>query len=317
MKLYILILGVFLLPFVANAQDDEIIEASNTACECLNDIDITLEKTKRYEEIKACISSATLSQQLKKTLLGLTEKVKDTLDTIGDDSKRDSITIPGDQNIIIETDKNYREIENDLLRNCSSMKLLMSNDDTQSDVSVSEKKKALKYYEKGQDYFARGNYENAIVEYSKAVKKDKKFAFAWDMLGYSYRKLNNFKEAIKNYDKSLEVDPKGKMPLMNKPIAYLQLNDFPNAIVSYKDFIEVYPDDPEPYYGIGRVYHLQGDYEKAIDNTMKAYNMYMDINSPYARDAEHNLSLFYTELKEKNQLDLFLELAKKHKINIE
>jgi hypothetical protein len=65
------------------------------------------------------------------------------------------------------------------------------------------------------------------------------------------------------------------------------------------------------------MYHNKGDYENALDNTMKAYVLYNEISSPYARDAESNLELFYRELKEKGQLDLFKKIAKKHNITFE
>lgn len=317
MKSNFIILGVLLISFVSIAQDDELSNVTSEACICLEEVDVMLDKIQKYEEIKSCISTSIITNQLTSKLFGLHKIVNDTLNKIQDLSKIDTISITNDQEIIIDSNKNYRKIEDELLSNCPSMQRLMSNDDTQSELSVSEKKKALKFYDKGQNYFSQKKYENAVVEYGKAVRKDKKFAFAWDMLGYSYRMLNSFEEAIKSYDKSLSIDPKGRMPLMNKPIAYIYLEDYKNAIESYKDFIKVYPDDPEPYYGIGRAYHLIKDYENALDYTMKAFNMYIEINSPYARDAEKNLVLYYNELKEKNQLGLFKRLAEKHNINIE
>ncbi|MBL4663695.1 MAG: tetratricopeptide repeat protein, partial [Flavobacteriaceae bacterium] len=148
------------------------------------------------------------------------------------------------------------------------------------------------------------------------LKKDRNFAYAYDMVGISYRRMNDYKKALKYYNKSLKLDPKGRMPLLNKPIAYALMEDYQSSIEGYLEFIDVFPDDPEGFYGIGRIYHVLGDYENALDNMMKSYVLYNEIESPYARDAEANLSLFYKELKEKNQLDLFTRLAKKYKIEI-
>ena len=192
----------------------------------------------------------------------------------------------------------------------------MTTENRQSEVSVSDKKSALKLYDEGMDVYRAKDYEGAIAKFKKAIKKDRNFAYAYDMVGISYRRLDDYKNALKYYNKSIKLDPGGRMPLMNIPIAYALMNDYKKSIEGYLRFIEVFPDDPEGFYGIGRIYHLLGDYENAVDNMMKSYVMYNEIESPYARDAESNLSLFYRELKEKGELDLFTRMAKKHKIDI-
>ncbi len=120
-------------------------------------------------------------------------------------------------------------------------------------------------------------------------------------------------EAFKN---SLQIDPNGRMPLMNIPIAYSMAGNNSKAIKAYKEFIQIFPNDAEGYYGIARINHMESDYGNAVDLMMKALGLYTEVGSPYARDAEQNLALYYRELKEKNQLGLFKRMAEKHNINI-
>lgn len=313
-KLFTTVLLVLLCTNL-RGQEEEIETMATDACECLYKIDISTERTKRYKEIKACIDTASLSQQMLATMTGITEKVKDTLSKVEDITQIDSMTLPGSKNVIV-VGENYKEIEEHLLRNCPAMEALMTNDEVSSEVSMSDKKKAKKLYDKGMVLFDQASYRLAIGQFEKAVKKDRNFAFAWDMIGYSYRRLEKFEKAIEYYNISLALDPKGRMPLVNKPVAYELMGDIPNAIKGYQNFIAIYPNDPEGYYGIGRLHHTNGDYENALDATMKAFNLYTEMKSPYARDAERNLAIFYNELEKKNQTDLFLQIAKKHNINI-
>ena len=297
------------------AKEDEITVVSKEACSCLYDVDVSLAREARYEKIELCISTAIVNYQVKDSMFDNVERAMDSLSKQGRLTDIDSLSIAGENVIIV--DKNYKEIEEVLLRDCSSMKTLMTSDVAKSEVSVSDKKKAREFYDAGQAYFGKEDYLNAIKAYRKAVRKDRTFAFAWDMLGYSYRKNNEYEKAIECYEKSLELDPNGRMPLVNIPIAHAYLKNYDAAIESYKKLITIFKDDPEGYYGIGRIYHIKGDYENALDNTMKAYNLYNEINSPYARDAEANLGLYYRELSKKNQLDLFKKMAKKHNIQVE
>lgn len=51
-----------------------------------------------------------------------------------------------------------------------------------------------------------GDYAGAVDALSKVVKKQPKWAFAWNELGIAYRKQNKFKEAVEQYKKAVEVD---------------------------------------------------------------------------------------------------------------
>ena len=318
MKHKYLTIIVFLLSLAIYAQDDEITAIAEEACSCLEKIDPDLERTERYEEIKSCISSSITIYQIKQSMMSVAQKVKDTLGKADDMTTIDSMTIPSDgANITIYTDKNYEKIEKALLQNCPAMKSLMMNESGEGQNSVSNNEKARMYYDEGQDYYAGKSFKEAIKKYKKAVAEDENFAFAWDMIGLSYRQLHQYKKAIKYYKRSLEIQPGGKVPLMNIPVAYQYLKDYKKAIAGYKNFIAVFPNDPEGYYGISRIYFMDGDYENALENMCKAYFMYQELKSPYIRDAEQNIALFYDELKKKDKLDIFEKVAKKYNIQIQ
>lgn len=297
-------------------QLENIAGISKDACICLDDVSQGLEKEVMYDEIRNCIEGAITASQIQSKLFGTLQKMKDSTSVSPAIGTTDTTTASNNVEITIVTDLNYEEVEEHLLRNCDRMQQLITTENTQNENSVSDKKEAVLLYEKGMDVYREKDFEKAISIFKKALRKDKNFAFAYDMIGVSYRRMNDFNKAIKFYEKSLAIDPKGRMPLMNIPIAYALLEDYDKSIEGYLKFMTIFPEDPEGFYGIGRIYHLKGDYEKALDNMMKAFVMYNEAGSPYARDAETNLGLFYRELKAQNKLDLFKRMAKKHKIEI-
>lgn len=296
----------------AQTEANQIEKIADASCECIGDIKTDIKEKKKYKEIKDCITSASITVQF---LDGLgIESSTDTTET--NTVVIDSILLSEDRDIIIDIDKNYADIESLLLKNCASMKTLMASRDQTNRKSISRKKTAKEHYDRGQHFFSQEKYAIAIEHYRNAVNEDEKFAFAWDMLGYSYRKLGEYDLAIQHYNKSLEIDPKGKMPLMNIAYAYEYKEDYGKAIEAMENYIELYPNEAEGYYGRGRLYHKQGDYANALEDTMKSYLMYKEVESPYARDAEYNISLFFNELKEKGELDVFNRIAKKYNIQI-
>ncbi|MCK8481828.1 tetratricopeptide repeat protein [Psychroserpens algicola] len=320
MKQISLIIFALISSFSSISQEDDISkkikDISREACTCINEIDFDLSKKEKSEKIKTCITTANMMYQMNQMMTSGLKKVNDTLSKIEDISKIDSISVDTDNQNIIIMDENYERIEEYLYENCPQMKQIYFTDNEASENSYSDRKKAMKFYEKGQLAFAKQEYTSAIVLFNKAVKKDKNFAFAWDNLGYSYRKVNNFDEAIRCYETSLAIDPKGKMPLMNIAVAYSLKNDLTNALQAYENYKSIYDDDPEGYYGMGRILYFQKDYEPALENMIKAYYLYVEMDSPYNIDAQKHIGFIYSEMKELDQLEAFNRIAKKHKLQV-
>jgi tetratricopeptide (TPR) repeat protein len=297
-------------------QEDSVVTISQEACTCLDEVDQGLLKDEMYEEINSCIESAIMGDQLKTKLFALVETVSDSSGTDNNTEVVLKDTTAKEINITIDAGENREEIEAYLLQNCVRMQKLLTTENSKSIVSVSDKEEAVSFYNEGLKHYKAEDFKAAITHFKKAVRKDNEFAFAWDMIGISYRRLENYKQAIKYYDKSLEIDPYGRMPLMNKPLAYAFMGDMEKAIEGYSKFIEIYPEDPEGYYGIGRIYHAQSQLELALDNMMRAFVLYNEENSPYARDAETNIRLYYQDFEKNDMLDDFNRIAEKYKIKI-
>lgn len=306
-----LILIVSMLASSLNLLSQEYSEEYTKACSCIGEISLGLDRKDQFTEVESCIESAiSVNQMMTKLKAVLEQSKKDSIPAIGKKEEK------REYNVVINDREGYDDLEEQLLRTCATMKRIMTTSNEVSEVSISDKKSAKKAYDAGMEVYRNKNMPAAIKQFKKAVRKDPSFAWAWDMLGISYRQNGQYDLAIKAYDKSVALDPKGRMPLMNLPIAYSLKGDIDKAIEGYIKFNQVFPDDPEGQYGIGRMYHAKGDYEAALESMAQALLGYKNINSPYAQDAEDNLGLYYAELKEKDQLEIWNVFAKKYNIKL-
>jgi hypothetical protein len=128
---------------------------SKNACDCVSKINTSIDKASKSKEIYSCITSASTTYQLKNNLFDVLEKVKDSVTK--NQTKIDTLTI-GSKNINIITDKYYVEIEKYLYENCKELKSIYFSDNTRLENSVSKRKKALKYYDKGIEAFKKQNF---------------------------------------------------------------------------------------------------------------------------------------------------------------
>jgi tetratricopeptide (TPR) repeat protein len=303
---------VLLFGFVAGAQNDndKISKMGDKACECTKDIEWMQPKDSILSQINSCITIQIISEQTDKYINELAGGLEAAVAAQKDTVIRDGSTTT------IYVDEGFDEIQQYMSANCKMFQELIASNNALEKNSMSRNKKALKYYNEGEDYYRREQYNLAVVSFNRAVDADPKFAFAWDNMGICQRKMGNYKEAIKCYQKSLEIEPKGTMPLQNMAVAYEYLKEYQKAAETYETFIKLYPGDPEGFYGAGRTYYISGNYEKGVDYMFKAYQLYTDKKSPYVNDAISNLQNYYADLKEKNKLEIFNQAAKNNKIDI-
>lgn len=287
------------------------------SCKCFHKIDQSklLNRKELYDKIKTCIDEQVFTFQM-----------SDKLSEIP--IEKDKINKKDKKNITINIDVNeegseylkyYRIIESELFDNCKNFRQIVSSSEIGLENDIpSENKKALNYYNQGIEAVKKNDSKNAVELFSKAVKEDPKFYYAWDNLGLNYRRLEQYDKAIDAYQKSLQINPYGAMPLQNIAVAYTHQNNFDKALEAYQKFADIYPDNPETFYGIGHLYivNLQ-NYEKGLDYMCKAYNKYIENNSPYRSDAEVMISTAFQEMKAKNQEQLFYKILENNNIKIE
>lgn len=276
------------------------------ACKCIDSI--TLARKSRAEineEVFECINKQT-------TLYQFMMKLNSQL--FGNDSSR-SITIDVDKKSK-DFQRYYFEIERWLKDSCTSLNNAVAAENQESSSSISRDQKARDDYNTGIEWMKKENLEKAITYFEKAVKRDEKFAFAWDNIGICNRKLGNYDAALAAYNKSLEIDPSGITPLHNIPVVYQYQKKYDKALQAYEMLQQQYPKDPEGFYGAAVVYtNYKIDYENALQNMCKAYNIYVSNSSPYRVDAEKIINYIFSKMKADGKEKRFMEILKENNIN--
>ena len=149
------------------------------------------------------------------------------------------------------------------------------------------------YIRRGDRLIEKGDYENAIAEYSQAIQLEPDYASAYNNRGVAYSYLNEYKKAITDFQKVMELNPDDAFAFNNRGLVYQDLKEYEKAIVNYKKAIELQPDYADAYYNRGNTYHDLKEYEKAIADYTKATEL-----NPACTDAYLNRGIIYKKLKE-------------------
>jgi tetratricopeptide (TPR) repeat protein len=109
----------------------------------------------------------------------------------------------------------------------------------------------------------RKEYAEAIVNYTKAIKLEPKFAEAYYGRGLTYFLLKQNKEALADFDRAIQLKPKLAEAYSSRADIYQDTN-LSQAINDAKQVVALKPQDAGAYTSLAIYYQKNGDYKNTI-----------------------------------------------------
>ena len=127
------------------------------------------------------------------------------------------------------------------------------------------------FFNRAQDKFELTNYEEAILDYNKAIKlSPKEICLVYSMRGNAKRNLGDFKGAISDQNRALEFDPLYIDGYFNRGSAKFKMGDFAGAIEDYTQVIKINPKDSDAFFNRANIKKEAGDIKGACADWRKA-----------------------------------------------
>jgi len=121
--------------------------------------------------------------------------------------------------------------------------------------------------------FIDKDFNSAIENIDKLLKKypDEKEAYFW--LGFIYKRMKNYDKSIENLNKAIALDSLYKQAYNELVYAYNLEGDYEKAIWAANAQISYYPDEPNPYDTRADIYADNGNLSGAIESYKKAVEL--------------------------------------------
>ena len=130
------------------------------------------------------------------------------------------------------------------------------------------------FFNRAQDEFEVANYEEAILDYNKALKlSPTEICLVYSMRGNAKRNLGDLDGAISDQNKALGFDPLYIDGYFNRSSAKLKKGDFTGAIDDYTKVIQINPNDSDAFFNRAYVKNKVGDIKGACEDWKKAADL--------------------------------------------
>lgn len=110
----------------------------------------------------------------------------------------------------------------------------------------------------------KGQFDEAIACFRKAIELDPKFAMAHNNLGAGQASKGQLEEAIASYRKAVELDPKFSMARCNLGASVYYMGQLDEAIACFRQAIELDPKYAEAHSSLGAALKEKGQLDEAI-----------------------------------------------------
>jgi serine/threonine protein kinase len=151
---------------------------------------------------------------------------------------------------------------------------------------------ARAYNKRGLAYVSTRNYEQAIIDYTKAIELDADYAEAYNNRSTAHLVMENYGQAVVDCSRALELAPDFVVAYVNRGIAYTGLRDYEKALADYEQALTLAPQNLYAFYNRGNTYLWMSQYKDAITNYSQAIAINPEIVAAYA-----NRGVAHSELK--------------------
>lgn len=117
------------------------------------------------------------------------------------------------------------------------------------------------------------DFENASLNYKKAIALDENYDLAYYNLGALNLKLKNNQEAIDNFTHAISINPNFKNNYFNRGNAHFNLNNRKEALQDFTEYISREPKYYKAYLYRAIIYKFEKEFKKTIEDCTKAISL--------------------------------------------
>jgi tetratricopeptide (TPR) repeat protein len=116
----------------------------------------------------------------------------------------------------------------------------------------------------------RGQYEEGILEFTKALQMGPELPGTYLGRGTAYSKMNRYDEAIADFNKAIQMNPGEPYGYVQRGLAYKGKEHLDQGLLDFNRAIERDRWCGEAYLGLAQVHYLKEDYDRAWDEAYRA-----------------------------------------------
>lgn len=120
---------------------------------------------------------------------------------------------------------------------------------------------------------ARGKRDDAIRDYTEALRIDPGLPLCYSARGALYDDKGERDKAFSDYSEAIRLDPNDNRALFCRGLIHMQRNDWDKAIADFSEAIRTLPSSAAAHFNRGLAYSHKTDFDRAIASVEAALQL--------------------------------------------
>jgi tetratricopeptide (TPR) repeat protein len=133
---------------------------------------------------------------------------------------------------------------------------------------------ASEAFQRGYAHHLKGELDQALDQYSEAIRLDPQYARAYNNRGLAYQARRDMRQAITDFSEAIRLSPTLVAAYLNRGVAHMTKLDYKKALADYDEAVRIDPENCQAYKCRAAVYQAMGQQEKMIADLAKAAKYY-------------------------------------------
>lgn len=142
---------------------------------------------------------------------------------------------------------------------------------------------AINFYDRGLDYYAKGDYARALADFEMAIKLDPKMFDAYNDRGNIYYEKHDYDRAVADYSVAIKLNPSDARAYYNRGVADMEQGDRQRAFADFNSAIRLDPRQSDAYFRRAVIYKDRGDTDHALADFAMAARLNPDDSEAQAQ----------------------------------
>ena len=156
-----------------------------------------------------------------------------------------------------------------------------AQDPDSSEALNEQQRDTLAYANRGFKYFRKGQFDQAISNFNKAIELDPGVTLCYFARGQIFLAKEQIDNAISDFNKTIELNPYYTDAYIFRGSAYFKGGQLDKAIVDYNKVLEMEPDNTDIYNLRGNAYYIKGQIDRAIADYTRAIELNPGLAAAY------------------------------------
>ncbi len=131
---------------------------------------------------------------------------------------------------------------------------------------------AREWYNRGMTYKARGDWDNALLHFRRAIEQDDSMIAAYNELGVVFYKMGETASAMQMYRRVLDMDPNEVGTRYNKALLLQETGRAAEALSQIEEILRLQPDFAPAHYLLGIMY---AEHPRTLHLAAKHYRIFL------------------------------------------